>query len=158
MMPDKPIRIGLISDTHNLVRPAAMRALAGVDRILHAGDICGPEVLAELGKIAPVVAVRGNNDRGPWAESIRVTEAIEIGGVSIYMLHDLSELDLDPRAAGFRVVMSGHSHRPSVEDKNGMLFVNPGSAGPRRFRLPISLAILEITAGAARAQLLTLEN
>jgi uncharacterized protein len=155
---DKPFRIGLISDIHNLMRPEALRALSGVDRILHAGDLCGPEVLAELGEIAPVVAVRGNNDRGPWAQSMQVTEAIEIGGVSIYMLHDLSELDLDPGAAGFRIVISGHSHRPSVEDKNGVLFVNPGSAGPRRFRLPISLAILEITAGAARAHLLTLEN
>ena len=157
-MPDKTIRIGLISDTHNLVRPAAMHALAGVDRILHAGDICRPEVLAELGAIAPLVAVRGNNDHGPWVKSMQGTAAIEIGGVSIYMLHDLSELDLDPGAAGFRVVISGHTHRPSVVEKNGVLFVNPGSAGPRRFRLPISLAILEITARAARARLLTLGN
>ena len=154
----KSIRIGLISDTHNLVRPAALRALAGVDRILHAGDLCGPEVLAALGQIAPVSAVRGNNDRGPWAQAMQISVAVEIAGVSIYMMHDLNELDLDPGAAGFNVVISGHTHRPSVAGKNGVLYVNPGSAGPRRFRLPISLAVLDVAAGVARAELLTLEN
>jgi putative phosphoesterase len=152
------IRIGLISDTHNLVRPEAKRALAGVDRILHAGDICGPRVLDELGEIAPVVAVRGNNDRGPWANSIRAAEAIEIGRVSIYILHDLGEIDLDPKSAGFRVVISGHSHRPAIHDRDGVLYINPGSAGPRRFTLPVSLAILEIADGGVQAQLRTLEN
>jgi putative phosphoesterase len=154
----KPIIIGLISDTHNLLRPEAKRALAGVSRILHAGDICGPEVLAGLSEIAPVTAVRGNNDHGPWADAIPVTEAIEIDGVAIYMLHNLSELDLDPQAAGFHVVMSGHTHRPLVEHKGSVLFVNPGSAGPRRFKLPISLAMLEIGNGGIEARLLTLEG
>ena len=155
-MSNKPIKIGIISDTHNLLRPEAKRALAGVDRILHAGDICGPALLDELREIAPVIAVRGNNDRGPWARSIQLTEAIEIGGVSIYILHDIGEFDLDPKAAGFRIVISGHSHRPAINDKDGVLFINPGSAGPRRFTLPISLAILEIADGGVRAELRTL--
>jgi putative phosphoesterase len=153
---NRPFKIGLISDTHNLVRPEAKRALAGVDRILHAGDICGTEVLDELREIAPVVAVRGNNDRGSWAEPIQVTAAIQIGGVSIYILHDINELDLDLKAAGFGVVISGHSHRPLIHDKNGVLFVNPGSAGPRRFTLPVSLGFLEIFGGNVHAKLHTL--
>lgn len=135
------------------MRPEAKRALAGVDRILHAGDICGAEVLDELREIAPVIAVRGNNDRGFWAESIQVTTAVEIGGVSIYILHDVNELDLDLKVAGFRVVISGHSHRPLIHDKNGVLFVNPGSAGPRRFTLPVSLGFLEIIDGNVHAKL-----
>lgn len=151
------IKIGLISDTHNLLRPEAKRALAGVDRILHAGDICGAEVLDELRAIAPVAAVRGNGDHGFWAESIPVTEAIEIGGVAIYMLHNLGELDLDPHAAGFHVVISGHSHRPLIERKGGVLFVNPGSAGPRRFTLPVSLGYIEIVQGKISAKLRTLQ-
>jgi putative phosphoesterase len=150
---NKPLKIGLISDTHNLVRPQAIGALAGVDRIVHAGDICSPEVLDELRKIAPIVAVRGNNDIGPWADSIPITERIEIGGVSIYVVHDLGELDFDPKAAGFGVVVSGHSHQPVIDEKDGVLFVNPGSAGPRRFKLPVSIATLEISAGKVRAQL-----
>ena len=152
-MSNRRFKVGLISDTHNLVRPEAKHALAGVDRILHAGDICGTKVLDELREIAPVVAVRGNNDRGVWAESIQVTSAIEIGGVSIYILHDLNELDLDLKTAGFRVVISGHSHRPLIRDKNGVLFVNPGSAGPRRFTLPVTLGFLEICQGDVRAKL-----
>jgi hypothetical protein len=158
-MPRSPsaFRIGLISDTHNLVRPAAKLALAGVDRILHAGDICGRDVLDELGTVAPVTAVRGNNDHGPWTAPIQLTAAVEIGGVTIYMLHDLDELDLDPQAAGFRVVVSGHSHRPLIREENGVLFVNPGSAGPRRFTLPISLAIIEINKGKIHARLHTLQ-
>lgn len=156
-MPRKSIKIGLISDTHNLVRPEAKCALAGVDRILHAGDICDPEVLDELRAIAPVVAVRGNNDRGSWAGSIQFTETVELGGVSIYLLHDLNELDIDPQAAGFRVVISGHSHRPAIQDRDGVLFVNPGSAGPRRFTLPISLGLIEIVRGNVSAKLHTLQ-
>lgn len=156
-MLDKPLKIGLISDTHNLVRPQALCALAGVDRIVHAGDICGAKVLDELRKIAPVVAVRGNNDFGPWAESIQAAERIEIGSVSIYIVHDLGELDFDPKAAGFNVVVSGHSHRPLIDEKNGVLFINPGSAGPRRFKLPVSIATLEISAGKVHAQLHLLE-
>ena len=153
-----PIRIGLISDTHNIVRPSAKLALAGVDRILHAGDICGRDVLDELATVAPVTAVRGNNDRGAWAGSIQITEAVEIGGVTIYMLHDLAELDLDPAAAGFRVVVCGHSHRPVISETDGVLFVNPGSAGPRRFSLPISMGFIEIVGGKVSARLHTLQE
>jgi len=151
----KPLKIGLISDTHNLVRPEAKRALAGVSLILHAGDICGPEVLAHLGEIAPVIAVRGNNDHGLWAASIPTHETIEVGGVVIYMLHNLEELD--SRAPLMQVVVSGHTHRPLIKRKGGALFVNPGSAGPRRFKLPVSLAILEIDNSGIEPRLLTLE-
>jgi putative phosphoesterase len=150
------IRIGLISDTHDLVRPHVKRALAGVRHILHAGDICGGDVLAELVRIAPVTAVRGNNDRGAWANDLRETELVEIGGVSIYMLHDLADLAIDPRAAGVHAVISGHSHRPLIEERDGVLFVNPGSAGPRRFTLPISLGYIDIAGGKLSASLHTL--
>lgn len=145
------IRVGLISDTHGLLRPEAKQALAGVERIIHAGDIGTPEVLEELGAIAPVVAVRGNNDKGPWAKNIATTEVVEIGGMSIFTIHDIKELDLDPHAAGFRVVIAGHSHKPMIETRDDVLYVNPGSAGPRRFSLPVSLGFLEIDRGAARA-------
>jgi putative phosphoesterase len=157
-MSSSPIRIGLISDTHNVVRPSAKLALAGVDCILHAGDICGRDVLDELAKVAPVTAVRGNNDHGAWAGSMQAEEVVEIGGISIYMLHDLGELDLDPAAAGFRVVVSGHSHRPAIRESDGVLFVNPGSAGPRRFSLPISLGFIEIVGGKVSARLHTLQE
>jgi hypothetical protein len=151
------LRIGLISDTHGLVRPEARTALSGVDRILHAGDICNPQVLQQLEEIAPVVAVRGNNDRGAWAETLREKEVLDIGGVRICMVHDLQELDFDPAAEGIKVVISGHSHRPSVKKERGVLYINPGSAGPRRFRLPISLAFLQIADGVPKAELQTLE-
>jgi putative phosphoesterase len=143
--------IGLISDTHGVLRDEAKRALAGVTRILHAGDIGTPEVLTELAAIAPVHAVRGNNDTGTWARRIPVTEAVQLEGVEAYVLHDLHELDLDPIAAGFAVVVSGHSHRPEVSERDGVLYVNPGSAGPRRFKLPVTVAFLEVTRGTARA-------
>jgi putative phosphoesterase len=148
--------IGLISDTHGLLRPEAKQALSGVERIIHAGDIGSREILDALSTIAPVVAVRGNNDKGDWARGIAETEVVEIEGVSIFTLHDLKELDLDPKAAGFAVVVAGHSHRPSIEEKDGVLFVNPGSAGPRRFSLPVSLGFLEIERGVFRARLKTL--
>jgi putative phosphoesterase len=144
-------RIGLISDTHGLLRPEAKQAMVGVSRIIHAGDIGTPEILEELGTLAPVTAVRGNNDKGPWAKSIAETEVVEIDGVSIFTIHDIKELDLDPRAAGFSVVIAGHSHRPLIETRDDVLFVNPGSAGPRRFSLPVSLGILEIVRGRAHA-------
>ncbi len=150
------MRIGVISDTHDLLRPQAIDALAGVDRILHAGDICGTNVLQSLGNIAGVDAVRGNNDRGNWAAGLTETAALELGGVMVYMLHDLAQLDLDPAAAGFRVVVSGHSHRPLAESRGGVLYLNPGSAGPRRFTLPVALAILEIAGDGIRAELKTL--
>jgi uncharacterized protein len=149
--------LGVISDTHGLVRPEALAALAGVERIVHAGDIGTPDVLEALGRIAPVTAVRGNNDRERWAADIPETDVLEIGEVSLYVLHDLHELDLDPRAAGFAAVIAGHSHQPRMEERDGVLYLNPGSAGPRRFKLPISLARLTVTGGRLRAELVTLD-
>ncbi len=151
------IRIGLISDTHNLLRPEARIALKGVDHIIHAGDICDAQVLKELEAIAPVTAVRGNNDQGPWAEELQERVRAEFGGVAVYIVHDLQDLDLVPETAGINVVVSGHSHRPLSKMENGVLYVNPGSAGPRRFSLPISIGFLEIAEGRAKARLQTLE-
>ena len=145
--------IGLISDTHGLLRPEAVRALAGVSHIIHAGDIGGAEVLEELRKIAPVYAVRGNNDKGPWAAALPLYEALDLEGVSIHVLHDLKEIDLDPKAAGFDVVVSGHSHKPAVDERDGVTFINPGSAGPRRFKLPVTVGYLDITTGGPRARI-----
>jgi putative phosphoesterase len=144
-------RIGLISDTHGLMRPEALTALAGVAHIVHAGDIGSEDVLAQLRKIAPVTAVRGNNDKAPWATGIAETEVLELEGRSIFVLHDLAELDLDPAAAGFSVVVTGHSHKPVITRKGDVLYVNPGSAGPRRFKLPITVGTLDLDAGEARA-------
>jgi putative phosphoesterase len=158
VMASSSIRVGLISDTHDLVRPEVKHALAGVDHILHAGDICGGDVLAELSGIAPVTAVRGNNDRGAWANDLNATELVEIGGIAIYMLHDLNEIDIDPRAAGVRAVICGHSHKPLIEEHDTVLFVNPGSAGPRRFSLPISWGYLDIVDGTVSARLRTLRT
>jgi putative phosphoesterase len=149
--------VGVISDTHGLLRPEAVAALAGVERIVHAGDIGHPDVLTALERIAPVSAVRGNNDRDAWAADIPETEVVEIGGVSLYVLHDLHELDLDPRTAGFAAVIAGHSHQPRQEERDGVLYLNPGSAGPRRFKLPISLARLTVSGPRVRAELVTLE-
>ena len=149
--------LGVISDTHGLLRPEAVAALAGVERIVHAGDIGSPDVLAALGRLAPVTAVRGNNDRGDWAAGIADTEVVEVGGVSLYVLHDLHELHLDPRAAGFAAIIAGHSHQPRLEERDGVLYLNPGSAGPRRFKLPISLARLTVTGARVQAKLVTLE-
>lgn len=148
--------VGVISDTHGLVRPEALAALVGSELILHAGDIGGPRVVEELEQVAPVVAVRGNNDRGEWANRFSETEVVEVGGQFVYVLHDLNELDLSPAAAGFRVVVSGHSHRPSVREQQGVLYLNPGSAGPRRFKLPVSVARLRFDAGGAHAELVEL--
>lgn len=153
----KSIRIGLISDTHNLLRTEARMALKGVDHIIHAGDICDAAVLRELEAIAPVTAVRGNNDRGAWAEGLHERERIDIGGLTIYVVHDLHDLDVVPEKAGIKVVVTGHSHRPLMKMENGVLYVNPGSAGPRRFTLPISLGFLEIADGKAKGRLQTLE-
>jgi putative phosphoesterase len=149
--------VGVIADTHGLVRPEALAALRGVDRILHAGDIGGPEVLRALEAVAPVTAVRGNNDRGPWAETIAETEAVEVAGAWLYVLHDVKTLDLDPRAAGFAAVVSGHSHRPGRAERDGVLFFNPGSAGPRRFRLPVSVGRLTVDGGRIASALVELE-
>ncbi len=148
--------IGIISDTHGLVRPQAVEALNGVNMILHAGDIGNQEVLDALKDIAPVVAVRGNNDKGDWAQALPDWEVVEVGKVSIYMLHDVKEIDISPSGAGFHVVVSGHSHKPSVEERRGVLYVNPGSAGPRRFKLPVTLAHLQIASEKAHANIIEL--
>ena len=141
---ERRLRIGLISDTHNLLRPEALAFLAGSDHIVHAGDICDAAILDALAAIAPVTAVRGNNDRGTWAARLRDSELVEAGDVRVYAIHDRAQIDIDPIAAGVGVVVSGHSHKPSVEERDGVLYVNPGSAGPRRFRLPISVGELTI--------------
>ena len=148
--------VGVISDTHGLLRPEAVEALKGSELIVHAGDIGGPEVIEALRAIAPVVAVRGNNDRGEWAEVFPVYDVIEVGAAFVYVLHDLKELDLSPEAAGFRVVVSGHSHKPLVEERRGVLYLNPGSAGPRRFKLPVTVARLSLNGGEARAEIINL--
>jgi putative phosphoesterase len=148
--------VGIISDTHGLVRPEAVEALHGVELIVHAGDVGGPQVLEALRGVAPVVAVRGNNDKGEWAERLADREIVRVSTVSAYVLHDLKDLDIDPPGAGFRVVISGHSHKPSVEERRGVLYVNPGSAGPRRFTLPISVALLRVAGGTADAEVVKL--
>ncbi|MBI2359996.1 MAG: metallophosphoesterase family protein [Deltaproteobacteria bacterium] len=136
--------IGVISDTHGLVRPQALRELEGARLICHAGDVGKPDVIASLEKIAPVIAIKGNNDRGGWAKRLPTTAIAEIESFRIYLLHDFKKLSFDPAAKGFHAVISGHSHRPSVTEKAGVLFLNPGSAGPRRFNLPITVARLAI--------------
>ena len=137
-------RIGVISDTHGLLRPEAAARLAGADHIIHAGDIGGPEIIAGLRTIAPVTAIRGNIDKGAWAKAYPETARVTLGGRWIYVLHNLGDLDLVPVAAGIDVVISGHTHQPKVETKDGVLYLNPGSAGPRRFSLPIAMAVLEL--------------
>jgi putative phosphoesterase len=156
-MKQKATTLGVISDTHGLLRPEAIEALRGSGRILHAGDIGNPEILKALARIAPVTAICGNIDTGQWASALPETEVLEIEGISIYMLHDLSKIDLKPEAAGFKVVISGHSHQPKIEEKNGVLYFNAGSAGPRRFKLPVSVGRLAVEAGKVRAELLELE-
>ena len=147
------MRIGIISDTHGLLRPQATERLMGVHYIIHAGDIGRPEVISELRKIAPTMAIRGNIDRGEWAAEYPDTALVKLGGRSIYVLHNLKELGRDPAAAGIDVVVSGHSHRPRIETVGGVLYLNPGSAGPRRFTLPIALATLELTGDALRPRI-----
>jgi putative phosphoesterase len=132
--------------------------LRGSDFIIHAGDICGSMVIDELARIAPVTVVRGNNDRGAWANALPETELVRFGGISIYVIHDLGQLDIDPNGAGVRVVVSGHSHKPVIEHRDGVVFVNPGSAGPRRFKLPISVAELVIAEGSVSARLVELTH
>lgn len=144
--------VGVISDTHGLLRPEAVEALRGSQQIIHAGDIGSPEILERLGKIAPVAAVRGNVD-GAWASHIPATQVVEVDGVSIYVLHILEELDLKPEAAGFGVVVYGHSHQPKLERKQGVLYFNPGSAGPRRFKLPTTVGRLTIENGRVSTEI-----
>lgn len=151
------MRIGVISDTHGLLRPQALAALEGSELILHAGDIGSPEVLSALQALAPVVAVRGNNDTAPWAQALPETLTVEAGGRRFHLLHDLKTLALDPLAAGCDAVVSGHSHKPLIERREGLLYLNPGSAGPRRFQLPITLARLRVQDGRIDAELLHLD-
>lgn len=147
------LRIGLVSDTHGLLRPQVKAYLEGCDHIVHAGDVCDAGVLQELAALAPVTAVRGNNDRGAWADALRETEIVTLEAVRVYAIHDLAMLDIDLAAAGVQVVVSGHSHKPLVTTRDGVLYVNPGSAGPRRFKLPISAGELLVQGGEVSARL-----
>jgi hypothetical protein len=148
--------IGVISDTHGLLRPEAARALAGVDLIVHAGDIGKPEVLVELKKIAPVAAIKGNNDTGDWARRLPEVRTVKIGQHRLYVIHDVHELGFDPSIRKFRVVVSGHSHKPAIVEKNGVLFVNPGSPGPRRFKLPVAVGKIWVEGADVRAEVIEL--
>jgi putative phosphoesterase len=152
----KATQIGLISDTHSLLRPAALQALQGCHLILHAGDVGSPEILANLRTIAPVVAIRGNVDTEFWASALPETEVVTAAGVIFYMLHDVARLDVDPQAAGFSIVLSGHSHKPMQEFRGKVLYLNPGSAGPRRFTLPVTVARLDLKAKPLRADIIPL--
>jgi uncharacterized protein len=148
--------LGVISDTHGLLRPEAVEGLRGASLILHAGDVGAPEVLTELRRIAPVTVVRGNVDQGAWAEAIPYSDVVEVDGASIYMLHILDKLNLKPEAAGFAVVVYGHSHAAKSEVKNGVLYFNPGSAGPRRFKLPVTVGKLVVEGGKVRGEIIEL--
>ena len=153
-----PLRVGLISDTHGLLRPQAIDFLQGSDLIVHGGDICDGAILTALAAIAPVIAVRGNNDRGDWAPRLRESELFRVGDAFIYAIHDVAAIDIEPRAAGVQVIVSGHSHQPSIRRDDGVLYVNPGSAGPRRFRLPISVGELTIAGASVTARTVELET
>jgi len=148
--------IGVISDTHGLLRPEAVELLRGSEHIIHAGDIGAPEIVGELEKIAPVSAIRGNVDTQAWARRFAETEVVELSGVFLYVIHDVNAIDLNPKAAGFAAVISGHSHKPKQEAKDGVLYFNPGSAGPRRFKLPISVGRLTISEGQLIGEILPL--
>ncbi len=148
--------VGVISDTHGLLRPEAFAALRGSDYIIHAGDVGEPDILRQLGEIAPVTAVRGNVDREKWARELPETNFLELGAIALYVLHDVSRLDLDPRSGRFAAVIFGHSHRPSREMRHGVLFFNPGAAGPRRFSLPVTVGRLHITGSQLSAEIVSL--
>ncbi|TNF53170.1 metallophosphoesterase [bacterium] len=150
--------VGVLSDTHGLLRPEVYDLFQDVDSIIHAGDIDRPSTLEELHSIAPVIAVRGNMDDYSWAHGLAETEAVEIGSIMLYVLHDINRLDLEPSAAGFRIVVSGHSHRPSIREQRGVLYLNPGSAGPKRFRNPVSVAFLNIKGNSAHARIVELKK
>lgn len=153
---DKTVVVGIISDTHGLLRPEAVEALRGSQHIIHAGDVGALELIEKLAAIAPVTAIRGNVDKGTWAHKLAETEVVEIAGVSIYVLHDLGQLDLKPEAAGFDVVVYGHSHVPKQQTRHGVLYFNPGSAGPRRFKLPVTIGKLKITEGKALGEIIAI--
>ena len=152
----RPLRIGLISDTHGLLRPEALAFLQGCDHIVHGGDIGGAAILDTLRGIAPLTVVRGNNDRGAWAEALAETEWLQLGGLWLLAIHDLAQLGIDAPAAGVRVVVSGHSHQPLQEERDGVLWINPGSAGPRRFRLPVSVGELRVEGGTVSGRIVEL--
>ncbi len=151
------ITVGVISDTHGLLRSEATDALKGSDLIVHAGDVGGTDILEQLRTIAPTYAVRGNVDTGAWAKALPITEVVDVGQLQLYVLHDLATLDLDPRAAGFAAVISGHSHRPSAEVRHGVLYLNPGSVGPRRFTLPIAMARLRVAGDRLSHEMIALK-
>ena len=148
--------IGVVSDTHGLLRPEAVERLHGVDLIIHAGDIGSADVLAALGELAPVTAVRGNNDRGDWARAVPETAVLRVSGLAIYVLHDIHELDLDPSAAEMTAVIAGHSHKPLLKTEKGVLYMNPGSIGPRRFKLPVALGRLVVENGRVTGEIVQL--
>jgi uncharacterized protein len=150
-------RVGIISDTHGLLRPEALAALKGSELIIHAGDIGKPEVLESLTSIAPVIAIRGNNDRGPWVKKLPDVFTAEINGVKVHVIHNVKEMVNDPRVDGFKLVVSGHSHKPSVIEENEVLFINPGSAGPRRFKLPVTVARLNLGSKIPGAHIIELK-
>lgn len=151
-------RIAVVSDTHGLLRPTVVPALMHCEQVLHAGDVGDQRILDGLAAIGPVRAVRGNTDRGPFGSGLPLTEMVQVGGVGIYMIHILEDLDIDPVAAGVSVVISGHTHRPLIERRRGVLYLNPGSCGARRFDLPVTVAELRIENGAAQAELISIET
>ncbi len=150
-------RVGVISDTHGLLRPEALAFLSGSDLIIHCGDICDAGVIGRLSQIAPVSAVRGNNDTGIWAAKLPETNLVPVGATHAYVIHDLARLDIDPEAAGVTIVLSGHSHKPTIERRGPVLFMNPGSAGPRRFKLPISVGELIVKGNSVLPRILELD-
>ena len=152
MSAQQSLRVGLVSDTHGLLRAAARAFAGGSDYIIHSGDIGSARILDELAAMAPLIAVRGNNDREAWAAHLPETELIRVGGVFVYVIHDISQLDIEPHAAGVQVIVSGHSHKPMIESRDGILYVNPGSCGPRRFKLPISVGELIVEGTEVRAR------
>ena len=156
-MPEETL-VGVVSDTHGLLRPAVLDKLQGVDHIIHAGDVDRPDILEALQAVAPLSAVRGNVDRGIWAQALPYTRTLEVAGHILYVLHDLGQLNLDPAAAGFAAVIYGHSHQPEIRRENGVLYLNPGSVGPRRFTLPISMARLRLDRDGVEAELIELDE
>ncbi|WP_426102768.1 metallophosphoesterase family protein [Massilia sp. TSP1-1-2] len=150
------VRIGVISDTHGLLRPEAMAALAGSDYIVHGGDIGNAAILAELAAIAPLTVVRGNNDTGAWARAVPASARLQVGSVLLYAVHDIATLDIDPVREGVQVVIYGHSHRPLAQQRGPVLYLNPGSAGPRRFKLPVSVALIDVNDGTMHARIVEL--
>jgi putative phosphoesterase len=152
----KSIIVGVISDTHGLLRPEAVAPLRGCELIIHAGDVGRPEVIEELRAIAPTFVVRGNIDQASWAADLAMTQTVEVGGLRLFVLHEIAQLDFDPAAAGIAAVVFGHSHQPLIETRAGVLFLNPGSAGPRRFKLPITVARATVSGGRVRAEIVEL--